>query len=252
MTPERPAFFEGQILAAADLTSAVDYGRAQAARHDRYLHAWGIAEGLELTTVQNRCQRRKICRGHARARRGDRRYRPRDRRAGAGPAQHGGFLQRQRRLAAGRSELPDSAARNRHRPACGTADHRRLRARQPADSYPGGVRPDLRRPRRRAFPRRTEGTGRERWSRTRWRAAVGDPGRFRPVGRFGPEVHRRDRRRTTLRRGHGRHRRRPERHPGAAVPGRPPHPVSPCWWSAATRQGSRSACTRAAAMSIPG
>ena len=28
MTPERPAFFEGQILAAADLTSAVDYGRA--------------------------------------------------------------------------------------------------------------------------------------------------------------------------------------------------------------------------------
>lgn len=51
MTPERPAFFEGQILAAADLTSAVDYGRAQAARHERYLHDWGIAEGLELTTA---------------------------------------------------------------------------------------------------------------------------------------------------------------------------------------------------------
>jgi len=50
MTPERPAFFEGQILAAADLTSAVDYGRGQAARHERYLHDWGIAEGLELTT----------------------------------------------------------------------------------------------------------------------------------------------------------------------------------------------------------
>ena len=51
MAPERPAFFEGQILAAADLTSAVDYSRAEAARHDRYLHDWGIADGLELTSV---------------------------------------------------------------------------------------------------------------------------------------------------------------------------------------------------------
>jgi hypothetical protein len=51
MTPERPAFFEGQILAAADLTSAVDYGRAQVARHERYLHSWGIAEGLGLITT---------------------------------------------------------------------------------------------------------------------------------------------------------------------------------------------------------
>ena len=50
MTPERPVFFEGQILAAADLTGAVDYGRAEVARHDRYLHDWGIAEGLEMTT----------------------------------------------------------------------------------------------------------------------------------------------------------------------------------------------------------
>lgn len=48
-TPERPAFFEGQILAAADLTSAVDYGRGQLARHERYLHSWGVAEGLTLT-----------------------------------------------------------------------------------------------------------------------------------------------------------------------------------------------------------
>jgi hypothetical protein len=51
MIPERPAFSEGQILAAADLTSAVDYGRAQVARHERYLHSWGIAEGLTLTTA---------------------------------------------------------------------------------------------------------------------------------------------------------------------------------------------------------
>ena len=51
MALERPAFFEGQVLAAADLTSAVEYSRAEAARHDRYLHDWGIADGLELTSV---------------------------------------------------------------------------------------------------------------------------------------------------------------------------------------------------------
>ncbi len=50
MTPERPVYFEGQILAAADLSGAVDYGRATIARHERYLHDWGIVEGLEITT----------------------------------------------------------------------------------------------------------------------------------------------------------------------------------------------------------
>lgn len=45
---ERPAFYEGQILAGADLNAAVDHARGQAARHERYLHLWGIAEGLEL------------------------------------------------------------------------------------------------------------------------------------------------------------------------------------------------------------
>jgi hypothetical protein len=49
MTPERPVFFEGQILAAADLTGSVDYGRGEVARHERYLHDWGIAEGLQMT-----------------------------------------------------------------------------------------------------------------------------------------------------------------------------------------------------------
>ena len=46
---ERPVFFENQILGAADLTAAVDLGRGQQARHNRYLHLWGIAAGLELT-----------------------------------------------------------------------------------------------------------------------------------------------------------------------------------------------------------
>jgi hypothetical protein len=46
---ERPLFFENQILGAADLTAAVDHERGQQARHDRFLHLWGIAFGLELT-----------------------------------------------------------------------------------------------------------------------------------------------------------------------------------------------------------
>src|SRR5256885_12384343 len=48
--PQRPAFFEGQVLAASDLAAIVDHDRTHAARHDRYLHDWGIAEGLTLTT----------------------------------------------------------------------------------------------------------------------------------------------------------------------------------------------------------
>lgn len=47
--PQRPAFYEGQVLAAADLGATVDHARARAARHDRYLHDWGIAEGLALS-----------------------------------------------------------------------------------------------------------------------------------------------------------------------------------------------------------
>jgi hypothetical protein len=48
--PLRPAFHEGQVLAAADLSATVAHARAVAARHSRYLHEWGIAEGLALVT----------------------------------------------------------------------------------------------------------------------------------------------------------------------------------------------------------
>ncbi|XVV15532.1 hypothetical protein ACQP2X_14665 [Actinoplanes sp. CA-131856] len=48
--PRRPVFTEGQILAAADLTATVEYARDAAARHERHLHDWGIADGLALTT----------------------------------------------------------------------------------------------------------------------------------------------------------------------------------------------------------
>jgi len=46
---ERPVFFEGQVLGASDLESSVEYGRGHMARHERYLHTWGIAYGLELS-----------------------------------------------------------------------------------------------------------------------------------------------------------------------------------------------------------
>jgi len=45
---ERPNYYEGQILGANDLSSAVDYSRGKWERHDRYLHSWGIVTGLEL------------------------------------------------------------------------------------------------------------------------------------------------------------------------------------------------------------
>jgi hypothetical protein len=47
--PVRPAFHEGQVLAAADLGATVGHARAGAARHARLLHDWGIADGLGMT-----------------------------------------------------------------------------------------------------------------------------------------------------------------------------------------------------------
>lgn len=49
---ERPVFSEGQILGAADLNGAVEYARGRNARHERYLHTWGIASGLKLEGVE--------------------------------------------------------------------------------------------------------------------------------------------------------------------------------------------------------
>ncbi|MFI0820873.1 hypothetical protein ACH4TX_32735 [Streptomyces sp. NPDC021098] len=48
--PLRPAFHEGQVLAAADLSATVEYARGPDVRHARHLHEWGIAEGLGLVT----------------------------------------------------------------------------------------------------------------------------------------------------------------------------------------------------------
>ncbi len=48
---QRPRFYEGQYLEAADLMAAVDYGRSQLARTVLGGHRWGIALGLDLTEV---------------------------------------------------------------------------------------------------------------------------------------------------------------------------------------------------------
>jgi len=46
---QRPSFYEGQILGAADLQRSLDYAREQQARHARCTHTWGIACGLALS-----------------------------------------------------------------------------------------------------------------------------------------------------------------------------------------------------------
>ena len=45
---QRPTFYEGQILGSQDLSRSVEYCREQDSRHERYLHTWGLAYGLEL------------------------------------------------------------------------------------------------------------------------------------------------------------------------------------------------------------
>ena len=45
----RPAFAEGQLLAAADLTLLANNPRAMAERHNRFVHRWGIVSGLTLS-----------------------------------------------------------------------------------------------------------------------------------------------------------------------------------------------------------
>jgi hypothetical protein len=48
---ERPTFYEGQVLGAADLELGVGYARDALARHQRHQHLWGIVAGLDLETA---------------------------------------------------------------------------------------------------------------------------------------------------------------------------------------------------------
>ena len=45
---QRPSFYQGQYLGPDDLTTTVEYGRIQLARHSLGAHTWGIAIGLQL------------------------------------------------------------------------------------------------------------------------------------------------------------------------------------------------------------
>jgi hypothetical protein len=49
---QRPNFYEGQYLGAADLIAAQEYQRQQDQRHRLAAHTWGIAAGLELAEIQ--------------------------------------------------------------------------------------------------------------------------------------------------------------------------------------------------------
>jgi len=46
---ERPAFFDGQRLTAADLTAGADYERTMRRLHNRALHGWGVVSGLGVS-----------------------------------------------------------------------------------------------------------------------------------------------------------------------------------------------------------
>lgn len=48
---ERPSFFEGQFLGAADLAALVTYARDLGREHALAAHTWGIAIGLELVEI---------------------------------------------------------------------------------------------------------------------------------------------------------------------------------------------------------
>jgi hypothetical protein len=45
---QRPTFYEGQVISAADLNAIIESARSALAQHERYLHSPGIAQGLEL------------------------------------------------------------------------------------------------------------------------------------------------------------------------------------------------------------
>ncbi len=45
---QRPAFFDGQLLAASDVTAIYDYHREMRWLHNRTLHGWGIGTGMKV------------------------------------------------------------------------------------------------------------------------------------------------------------------------------------------------------------
>jgi len=48
---ERPTYFAGQLLSAADFRAEQEYFLAKHRRHNRYLHGWGVVSGLKVTAA---------------------------------------------------------------------------------------------------------------------------------------------------------------------------------------------------------
>jgi hypothetical protein len=46
---ERPRFFSGKLLTAEDLQGEQDYHRNKARLHNRFLHGWGVVDGLSAS-----------------------------------------------------------------------------------------------------------------------------------------------------------------------------------------------------------
>ena len=49
---ERSRFFAGQLLTADDLQREQDYHRDKARLHNRFLHGWGVVDGLRVSVDQ--------------------------------------------------------------------------------------------------------------------------------------------------------------------------------------------------------
>lgn len=49
---ERLHFFTGKLLTAEDLQREQDYHRDQARLHNRFLHGWGVVNGLQVSLDQ--------------------------------------------------------------------------------------------------------------------------------------------------------------------------------------------------------
>jgi hypothetical protein len=49
---ERPHFFNGKLLTAEDLQREQDYHRNKARLHNRFLHGWGVVQGLSVSLDQ--------------------------------------------------------------------------------------------------------------------------------------------------------------------------------------------------------
>ena len=251
----RPVFTENQILSAADVNAIVAHARGSRARHDRYLHSWGIAFGLELIGTPRTRHGGSVRRSHGIARRRhrwrgtrDRRDRKRARQRGRfRPAQH--HRQRQRSDAAflpGVPRRPRRAGRSRgapHLDVPGQSFHAGQRVCSPSPSAAWAPPPS-------STPQVVAGC------RTRRRAVVRPmeaPARIRELERhalrLGAQCRRRRHhaplRRRARRRGH-----RPRRQPGAALGRAHACPTRPRW-SSTTPTAARCAsdCTTASATS---